>query len=128
MVEILKGDVYKGFGPTLALEYLAKKHGIGVSKETVSMRAAGLWRSHKQMINRDPPVERDGRERFGELAQDTSTHDWLEGRGEEIYLIKMIDDATSRLFGRFVRSDSTAENMGVLDGYVQRFGIYWSST
>jgi transposase len=123
-VEILKGDVYKGFGPTLASEYLAKKHGIGVSKETVRkwMRAAGLWRSHKQRLT-EIHQWRERRERFGELVQwDTSTHDWLEGRGEEIYLIKMIDDATSRLFGRFVRSDSTAENMGVLDGYVQRFG------
>lgn len=123
-VEILKGDVYKGFGPTLASEYLAKKHGIGASKETVRkwMRAAGLWRSHKQRLT-EIHQWRERRERFGELVQwDTSTHDWLEGRGEEIYLIKMIDDATSRLFGRFVRSDSTAENMGVLDGYVQRFG------
>ena len=44
-IEILKGDVYKGFGPTLASEYLAKKHGIEVSKETARkwMRAAGLW-------------------------------------------------------------------------------------
>ena len=34
----------------------------------------------------------------------------------------MIDDATSRLFARFVWSDSTAENMGVLEGYLLRFG------
>jgi hypothetical protein len=37
-------------------------------------------------------------------------------------LIKMIDDATSRLFARFVRSDSTAENMAVLETYLLRFG------
>jgi len=123
-IEILKGDVYKGFGPTLASEYLAKKHGIEVSKETVRkwMREAGLWRARKQRVT-EVHQWRERRERFGELVQwDTSTHDWLEGRGERIYLIKMIDDATSRLFGRFVRSDSTAENMGVLEAYVQRFG------
>src|SRR5947209_20404264 len=42
-VEILKQDVYKGFGPTLASEYLAKKHQMVVSKETVRkwMKAAG---------------------------------------------------------------------------------------
>jgi transposase len=123
-VEILKADVYKGFGPTLASEYLAKKHGIEVSKETTRkwMRAAGLWRARRQRVT-EVHQWRERRERFGELVQwDTSTHDWLEGRGEEIYLIKMIDDATSRLFGRFVRSDSTAENMGVLDAYTQRFG------
>jgi transposase len=33
-VEILKQEVYEGFGPTLASEYLARKHGIHVSKET----------------------------------------------------------------------------------------------
>lgn len=53
---------------------------------------------------------------------DTSEHDWLEGRGERMYLIKMIDDATSRLSARFVRSDSTAENMAVLEEYLLRFG------
>src|SRR5579863_3957400 len=51
-VEILKGDVYQGFGPTLASEYLAKKHDIKVSKETVRkwMGAAGLWRAHQQRL------------------------------------------------------------------------------
>src|ERR1700680_1199641 len=52
----------------------------------------------------------------------TSEHDWLEGRGEKLYLISMIDDATSRLYARFVRHDSTAENMRVLQGYLERFG------
>jgi transposase len=123
-IEILKQDVYKGFGPTLASEYLAKKHGIRVSKETVRkwMRGAGLWRARKPRMT-DIHQWRERRERFGELVQwDTSTHDWLEGRGETIYLIKMIDDATSRLFARFVRSDSTAENMAVLESYLLRFG------
>jgi transposase len=123
-IEILKGDVYKGFGPTLASEYLAKKHGIEVSKETARkwMRGAGLWRARRQRVT-EVHQWRERRERYGELVQwDTSTHEWLEGRGERIYLIKMIDDATSRLFARFVRSDSTAENMAVLEAYLLRFG------
>jgi hypothetical protein len=37
-------------------------------------------------------------------------------------LIAMIDDATSRWVGRFVGSDSTAENMGVLELYLKRYG------
>jgi hypothetical protein len=53
---------------------------------------------------------------------DTSEHDWLEGRGEKIYLVTMIDDATSRVFARFVRHDSTEENMNVLRQYLERFG------
>ena len=64
-----------------------------------------------------------GRHRCGELVQwYTSVHDWLEGRGETVYLISMIDDATSRWFARFVRHDSTSKNMGLLWDYLQRFG------
>ena len=123
-VGILKQDVYRGFGPTLASEYLAKRHKLAISKETVRtwMREAGLWRARRQRIA-DIHVWRERRERWGELVQwDTSEHDWLEGRGEKIYLIKMIDDATSRLFARFVRHDSTVANMAVLEQYVRRFG------
>jgi len=31
---------------------------------------------------------------------DASIHDWLEGRGEEVVLISMIDDATNRILAR----------------------------
>src|SRR5690349_22595205 len=34
-VQVLSMPVYKGFGPTLAAEYLGKRHGIEASKETV---------------------------------------------------------------------------------------------
>ncbi len=56
------------------------------------------------------------------MQWDTSEHDWLEGRGEKLYLIAMIDDATSRLFARFVRHDSTEENMRLLWSYLEKFG------
>ena len=53
---------------------------------------------------------------------DTSEHDWLEGRGEKLYLISMIDDATSQLLAQFVRSDSTEENMRLLWRYLENNG------
>ena len=57
------------------------------------------------------------------MQWDTSNHDWLEGRGEAVrYLVRMIDDATSRSGGRFVQHDGTRENMGVLWEYVERKG------
>src|SRR5437764_6285099 len=60
---------------------------------------------------------------FGELVHwDPSDHDWLEGRGEELRLIAMIDDATSKNLSRFVRRDSTEENMGMLERYLKRHG------
>src|SRR6266852_6195829 len=112
-VRILSAPVYEGFGPTLAAEYLGNKHGIEASKETVRqwMMRAKLWRGRKEKV-KQVHTWRPRRSRFGELVQwDTSEHDWLEGRGEKLYLIAMIDDATSRLFARFVRHDSTEENM-----------------
>jgi len=123
-VQILCAPVYEGFGPTLAAEYLGKKHGIEVSKETVRqwMMGAKLWRGKKAKV-RQVHTWRPRRSRFGELVQwDTSEHDWLEGRGEKLYLIAMIDDATSRLFARFVRHDSTEENMKLLWSYLEKFG------
>ncbi len=123
-VQILTAPVYAGFGPTLAAEYLKKKHGIEASKETVRqwMMGAKLWRGRKAKV-KAVHTWRPRRSRFGELVQwDTSEHDWLEGRGERLYLIAMIDDATSRLFARFVRSDSTEENMKLLWDYLEKFG------
>src|SRR5579863_2143479 len=123
-MKILSRPVYEGFGPTLAAEYLGKKHGIDASKETVRqwMIGARLWRGKKAKV-KEVHTWRPRRSRFGELVQwDTSDHDWLEGRGEKLYLIAMIDDATRRLFARFVRSDSTAENMRLLWGYLEKFG------
>jgi transposase len=123
-LQILSADLYKGFGPTLASEYLADKHDIEVSKETVRrwMIRAKLWRDKEQKVNA-VHVWRPRRSRLGELVQwDTSEHDWLEGRGEKLYLIAMIDDATSRLLARFVRHDSTEENMKLLWSYLEKFG------
>ena len=123
-VAILSQPVYRGFGPTLAAEYLAKKHGIEVSRETARqwMIEAKLWCPRKQHIDKVHEW-RPRRSRFGELVQwDTSDHDWLEGRGDEILLINMIDDATSRWFARFVKSDSTVENMNHLERYLKKHG------
>jgi hypothetical protein len=123
-VSILSMDLYQGFGPTLASEYLADMHDIEASKETVRqwMIRSKLWRAKEQKV-KAVHVWRPRRSRFGELVQwDTSDHDWLEGRGEKLYLIAMIDDATSRLFARFVRHDTTEENMKLLQSYLERFG------
>ena len=123
-IEILSQPVYRGFGPTLAAEYLEQKHEIEVSRETLRKWMIGgkLWRAKRQQVEKVHEW-RPRRSRCGELVQwDTSEHDWLEGRGEEILLINMIDDATSRWFARFVKSDSTVENMNHLEGYLKAHG------
>ena len=115
---------YRDFGPTLACEYLAKDDAVEVSKETLRgwMMAAGLRRGKRRQVG-DVHVWRQRRSCRGELVQwDTSEHDWLEGRGPRLYLVAMIDDATSLAYARFVEQDSTEENLGVLWGYLEGWG------
>jgi len=123
-VRILSQQVYRGFGPTLAAEYLGKKHKLHIGREALRglMIAAGLWRPkrHKQEAIH---AWRERKSSRGEMVQwDTSEHDWLEGRSEKLYLIAMIDDATSELTARFVRHDSTEENLRLLWSYLERHG------
>lgn len=122
--KILSQEVYRGFGPTLASEYLTKKHKVKVSRETVRkwMIEGKLWRPRKERVGKIHQW-RARRSRFGDLLQwDTSDHDWLEGRGDEVKLILLIDDATSKWHARFVGSDSTEENMEVFERYLKKWG------
>lgn len=121
---ILKQPEWHDFGPTFASEQLARRHQIQVGKETLRgwMIHAGLWKSKSRRVQ-EVHGWRPRRSGFGELVQwDTSEHDWLEGRGPVRYLVRMIDDATSWSWGRFVESDSTAHNMGVLWEYLEKNG------
>lgn len=124
-LEMLATPDWHDFGPTFASEQLAKQHGIEVSDETLRgwMIGAGLWRSRPRKVKQVHPW-RPRRSCAGELVQwDTSEHDWLEGRGERVrYLVRLIDDATSRSWGRFVWRDGTRDNMGVLWEYLERHG------
>ena len=121
---ILKRPDWHDFGPTFAAEQLAKRHQIQVGKETLRkwMIEAGMWQSKPQRLL-EVHAWRPRRSGFGELVQwDTSEHDWLEGRGPVRYLVRMIDDATSWSWGRFVENDATPQNMGVLWEYLEKNG------
>ena len=114
---------YADFGPTLASERLGEE-GMRVSRETLRkwMGEEGLWQVRKKRL-RQVHVWRARRGSLGELVMmDSSRFRWLEERGPELYLIAMIDDATSRLWGRFVEQDSTEENLRTLGGWVERWG------
>lgn len=115
---------YGDYGPTLAAEMLSQRHGMEVNRETLRqwMKEDGIWKARREQL-RQVRQWRPRRSRRGELLQwDTSDHDWLEGRGKGIYLIAMIDDATSELTARFAASDSTEENLRLLGQYVERHG------
>jgi hypothetical protein len=119
----LRQPAYAGFGPTLANEKLVQ-HGLRVSRETLRkwMSAAGLWHTRRRRVQQ-VHVWRPRRSAFGELVMmDSSPFRWLEDRGPACHLIAMIDDATSRVWGRFVEHDSSEENLRTLGGWLERYG------
>ncbi len=105
---------YGDFGPTFASEKLAEE-GLVVDAETLRrwLLAAGLWQRQR---HRDSHRRRRPRRScFGELVQmDASMHDWLEGRGEEVVLITMIDDATNHVEARFYSAGTVEAHLDLL--------------
>lgn len=90
---------YHDFGPTLAAEYLAERHDVHISRETLRklMIEAGLWKDRAARRPRpyQPRYRRDCR---GALVQiDGSKHWWFGDRGPQCALLVYIDDATSEL-------------------------------
>ncbi len=116
---------YYDFGPTLAAEYLAERHDIRVSRETLRklMIEAGIWRDRVARRPRpyQPRYRRDCR---GELIQiDGSKHWWFEDRGPQCTLLVYIDDATSELMHlKMVESESTFAYMEATREYIERHG------
>jgi len=116
---------YHDFGPTLAREYLIKRHDIQVSCEALRqmMIEAGLW--HDREARRPRPYQpRYRRECRGELIQiDGSKHDWFETRGPQCTLLVYIDDATSTLMHlKMVASESTFAYMDATREYIELHG------
>ena len=90
---------YRGFNDSHLVEKLHSEEGLTVSREAVRriLRAAKLASPQK----RRPPKyrsRRPARPRFGMMVlTDASRHDWLEGRGPELTLIGLQDDATGQI-------------------------------
>ncbi|WP_460665752.1 ISNCY family transposase, partial [Kribbella swartbergensis] len=116
---------YADFGPTLACEKLAERHGITLGVETIRrwMVAAGLWQERRQKLQRvhQPRYRRDC---VGELVQiDGSEHSWFEDRGPPCTLLVDIDDATSRLMHlKFVETESTFDYFRSTREYLEAYG------
>jgi transposase len=115
-------DQFPDFGPTFACEKLAER-GLLVSPDTLRrwLIAEGLWQRRR---HRDRHRSRRPRRAcFGELVQiDASLHDWLEGRGEELVLLSMIDDATSQTLARFYRAATVQSHMDLVWRWLKRHG------
>ena len=122
VLAILKQPEWHDFGPSFAAQQLAKRHKIEVGIE------AGMWKAGSIQSDKTH-CWRPRRSGFGELVQwDTSEYDWLEGRGPVRYLMRLIDDATSWSWGRFMERDATPFNMAVLWEYLEGTGAWWTFT
>jgi hypothetical protein len=94
---------YGDFGPTLAAEKLAERHGITLSDETLRrwLRERGV--DHFTRRKRPHRVWRESKAHAEALIQlDGSHHDWLEGWGPRSVLMAYIDDASSLVLARFL--------------------------
>src|SRR5262249_28827584 len=49
-------------------------------------------------------------------------HDWLEGRGPEVVLVSLIDDATSRTLARFYARGTAEAHMDLLGRWLRLYG------
>ena len=115
---------YGDFGPTLAAEQLAKRHGITLSDETLRGWLLAKGTTHFQRRKRPHRAWRERRAHVGELIQlDGSHHDWFEGRGPRCVLMAYIDDASSRVYARFYAYEGTIPAMDSFTRYVRQYGV-----
>lgn len=115
---------YGDFGPTLAAEKLAERHGLTLSAETVRgwLRATGV--THVQRRTRPHRAWRARKAHRGELVQvDGSHHDWFEGRGPRCVLMAYIDDASRQVSARFYAYEGTIPALDSFRRYVLHYGL-----
>jgi transposase len=115
---------YPDFGPTLATEKLFECDGIKISDETLRrwLVEAGIWKKRRKRSGFRQ--WRPRKECFGQMVQmDGSHHDWLEGRGPKLVLMGYVDDATSRVYGRFYDYEGTLPAMDSFKRYVEKYGL-----
>jgi len=115
---------YADYGPTLFGEMLEDHHALTIAPETLRrwLIADKQWAGSRK--NRLHRKRRQRRDAIGSLVQlDGSPHDWFEGRGPLCTLLVIIDDASGRVFLRFITSENTAEVFIALRAYFERHGL-----
>jgi hypothetical protein len=119
---------YGDFGPTLAAEKLAERHGITISDETLRGWLLENGVDHFRRRKRPHRAWRERRAHVGELIQlDGSHHDWFEGRGPRCVLMAYIDDASSRVFARFEAYEGTIRRWTASRAIFGSMGSRWRS-
>lgn len=115
---------YSDFGPTLASEKLRERHRVAVHSETLRLWLRQAQLPYRRRKARPHRQWRPRRSCFGAMVQlDGSQHDWLEGRGPQLVLMALIDDATNTVAACFYDHEGTLPALDSFRGWVQRYGI-----
>jgi len=116
--------IYKGFNPTFASEKLFEKDKILVNPETLRLWFKETGIDYKKRKSKKHRSWRLRKPHYGEMIQmDGSHHSWFEQRGPKCVLMGYIDDATSRIYGRFYEYEGTMPAMDSFKRYIKRYGI-----
>jgi len=114
---------YKGFGPTLAAENLAKD-GYKVDHETLRrwLLADGQWKRCRK--RRRYRSRRERKDHFGELVQmDGSHHHWFGAQKTACCLMNMVDDATGHTLSVMAEQETTQAAMLLLQAWCELYGV-----
>jgi len=119
------GEVYMGFGPTLAAEKLAEEDQLEpISRETLRqwLLEAGLWQRRRR---RGPYRKwREPKHHFGELVQlDGSHHPWFGEEHNSSCLMNLVDDATGITLAGMSEQETTEAAMRILWAWIELYGI-----
>jgi DNA-binding transcriptional ArsR family regulator len=124
IVELIK-ESYWDYGPTLAAETLEERNDIKISKESARqlMINHGIWQGRRHYQKHRS--WRKPRSLFGQMVQlDGSWHDWFERRAPWAMLIRLVDDATSKvLFALFAPNESYESVATATIAYLKQYGM-----
>jgi hypothetical protein len=116
--------LYDDYGPTLLVETLTKLHQLDIGVETARQWLLTSGDRERVRTRRKHRLRRARRAAIGELLQvDGSLHHWFGPEHPPCWLLVTVDDASGRVYARFVTAESIDEVLRVLLDYVRRYGL-----
>jgi transposase len=118
-------EVYAGWNMQHFKEWLARQHGIELSRESLRRILRDEASRPRRRRRKQHRRWRERRGREGELLQmDASLHPWLGEDGEKAVLLSAVDDATSRVvWAEFFEHYGVLENLAVVRNLAVTHGL-----
>jgi transposase len=129
VLELIKQDKYKDFGPTLLSECLKSHEHIEINTETLRLWLKETKFQTFKRKRRPYRTKRERKEHFGEMLQiDGSFHKWftseeLKEEDRKACLINLIDDSTNTNLMLFDKQETMLCACKVLWLWICKYGI-----